>query len=75
MLANSISGALSCLPQFAGSASALAGAMQYGAGIFGSALVAILADGTPWPLGLVLAICGLGCLLSGMWVLKAPGAR
>lgn len=75
VLANSISGALGCMPQFAGSASALAGALQYGAGIFGSALVAIFADGTPWPMGFVLAVCGVGCLVSAVWVLRAPDDR
>jgi DHA1 family bicyclomycin/chloramphenicol resistance-like MFS transporter len=70
VLANSITGALNCLPQFAGSASALAGALQYSAGILGSALVATFADGTPWPMGLVVAICGLGCLLSAACVLR-----
>jgi DHA1 family bicyclomycin/chloramphenicol resistance-like MFS transporter len=70
VLANSIAGALNCLPEFAGSASALAGALQYGSGIFGSALVAIFADGTPWPMGLVVAICGIGCALSAACVLR-----
>jgi len=29
-----------------------------------SALVGMLADGTPWPLGWVIALCGLGSLAS-----------
>lgn len=69
VLANSISGAQSCLPEFSGSASALTGTLHYGAGILGSALVAGFADGTPWPMGLIIAVCGLGCLLSTAWVL------
>ncbi|MFK3971487.1 multidrug effflux MFS transporter [Pseudomonas sp. NPDC087358] len=69
VLANAITGALGCLPRFSGTASALAGALQYGAGILGSALVARFADGTPWPMGLVVGICGLGCLLSAACVL------
>ncbi|WAH61032.1 multidrug effflux MFS transporter [Pseudomonas silvicola] len=69
VLANTITGALGCLPQFSGTASALAGALQYGAGILGSALVARFADGTPWPMGLVVGICGLGCLFSAACVL------
>ncbi|TFZ34321.1 Bcr/CflA family efflux MFS transporter [Pseudomonas syringae] len=69
VLANAITGALGCLPQFSGTASALAGALQYGAGILGSALVATFADGTPWPMGLVVGICGLGCFLSAACVL------
>jgi len=43
---------------------ALTGAVQYGSGIFGSGLVGLWADGTPWPLGLVVAMSGIGCLLS-----------
>ena len=39
-------------------------AMQYGSGIFGSALVGVFADGTPWPMGWVIALCGLGSLAS-----------
>jgi DHA1 family bicyclomycin/chloramphenicol resistance-like MFS transporter len=71
VLANAITGALNCLPQFSGTASALAGAMQYGAGILGSALVARFADGTPWPMGSVVGVCGLGCLLAAACVLWA----
>ena len=63
IVANSISGALNNFPQLAGSASALIGAMQYGSGILGSALVSWFADGTPRPMGVVIAICGLGSLL------------
>ena len=41
---------------------ALTGALQYGSGIFGSGLLGIFADGTPWPMGWIIAVCGLGCL-------------
>jgi len=64
IVANSISGALADFPQRAGAVSALTGAVQYGCGIFGSGLVGLWADGTPWPLGLVIAMSGIGCLLS-----------
>jgi len=64
IVANSITGALADFPQRAGAVSALTGAVQYGSGIFGSGLVGLWADGTPWPLGLVVAISGIGCLLS-----------
>lgn len=70
VLANAITGALNSLPEFAGSASALAGALQYGSGILGSALVAVFTDGTPWPMGWVVAICGLGCALSAAFALR-----
>ncbi|WP_238536641.1 multidrug effflux MFS transporter [Pseudomonas sp. M47T1] len=70
VLANALTGALNCLPEYSGTASALAGALQYGAGMLGAALVAKFADGTPWPMGLSVGICGLGCLLSAASVLR-----
>ena len=64
VVANSIAGALSDFPDEAGAVSALVGALQYGSGIAGSGLVGLLADGTPWPMGLVIVMTGIGCLLS-----------
>jgi DHA1 family bicyclomycin/chloramphenicol resistance-like MFS transporter len=64
LVANAVAGALSDFPERAGAVSALIGAVQYGGGIIGSALVGAGADGTPWPLGWVLALAGTGCLLS-----------
>lgn len=63
IIANSIVGALSRHPDRAGSASALVGAAHYGSGIAGSGLVGMLANGTPAPLGLVMALGGVGSLL------------
>lgn len=60
IVANSITGALADFPHRAGAVSALVGAIHYGAGIFGSALVGLLADGSPWPMGAIIAVCGLG---------------
>jgi DHA1 family bicyclomycin/chloramphenicol resistance-like MFS transporter len=60
IIANSISGALESFPGRAGAASALVGAIHYGSGILGSALVGAFADGTPWPLGWVIALAGIG---------------
>ena len=71
IVANSIAGALRDFPQRAGAVSALVGAMQYGSGIAGSALVGAFADGTPWPMGWVIALAGLGSLASA-WFLVAP---
>jgi DHA1 family bicyclomycin/chloramphenicol resistance-like MFS transporter len=48
IVANSIVGALDSAPQRAGAVSALVGAVQYGSGVVGSALVGAFADGTPW---------------------------
>ncbi|TCL71797.1 multidrug effflux MFS transporter [Rhizobium sp. BK251] len=63
IVANSIAGALADFPERAGAVSALVGAMHYGSGIFGSALVGAFADGTPWPMACVIAIAGLGSFL------------
>jgi len=73
IIANSIAGALANFPQRAGAVSALVGSLQYGAGIAGSALVGACADGTPWPLGWVVAVAGLGAL-SCAWVI-VPSRR
>ncbi|MDB6033195.1 MAG: drug transporter protein, partial [Verrucomicrobiales bacterium] len=69
IVANSISGALAGFPERAGAVSALVGAIQYGSGIIGSALVGAFADGTPWPMGWVIAIAGVGSLLCARFLL------
>jgi MFS transporter, DHA1 family, multidrug resistance protein len=61
--ANSIAGALADFPERAGAVSALVGAIQYGSGIIGSALVGAFADGTPRPMGWVIALAAIGSLL------------
>jgi DHA1 family bicyclomycin/chloramphenicol resistance-like MFS transporter len=73
IVANSMAGALTCFPERAGAVSALVGAIQYGSGIIGSALVGLLADGTPWPLGLIIGMTGVGCLLSVSLLLRKSG--
>lgn len=62
IVANSIAGAMANFPRQAGAVSALVGALQYGSGIAGSGLVAYFADGTPWPMGWVIATMGIGSL-------------
>ena len=64
IVANAVAGALATHPERAGAVSALVGTIQYGGGIAGSALVGLLADGTPRPMGLVIAVAALGGLLS-----------
>jgi DHA1 family bicyclomycin/chloramphenicol resistance-like MFS transporter len=68
IVANSLAGALRDRPQQAGAVSALTGAIQYGSGIAGSALVALLADGSPRPMAYIIAAMGLGAALCA-WVL------
>jgi DHA1 family bicyclomycin/chloramphenicol resistance-like MFS transporter len=75
VVANSISGALELFPQFAGSVSALVGALQYGSGMLGSGLVGALANGTPAPMGIIIALCGAGSLLSSLSLRRSPWAR
>jgi DHA1 family bicyclomycin/chloramphenicol resistance-like MFS transporter len=63
IVANAIAGALGFFPERAGAVSALIGAAQYGSGMIGASLVGLFADGTPWPLGWVIALAGVGSLL------------
>lgn len=74
IVANSIVGALGRHPERAGAVSALVGALQYGAGIFGSALVGFFADGTPWPMGWIIAAFGAGSLVCAVFLLPAGEA-
>lgn len=62
ILANGVAGALSTISARTGAASALLGAVQYGSGMIGSALVGFFADGTPWPMGALMGLGGIACL-------------
>jgi DHA1 family bicyclomycin/chloramphenicol resistance-like MFS transporter len=80
IVANSIAGALADFPARAGAVSALVGAIQYGSGILSSALVGNFADGTPWPMGWVIAAAGIGSFLCARLVVplsrpKTPAVR
>lgn len=71
VVANSIAGAMENFPaRQAGAVSALVGAIQYGCGIIGSALVGAFANGTPWPLGAVMAIAGIGSFFSSRLLVR-----
>ena len=37
---------------------------RYGSGVIGSGLVGFFANGTPWPMGGVVALVGIGSLVS-----------
>jgi DHA1 family bicyclomycin/chloramphenicol resistance-like MFS transporter len=63
IVANAIVGAMDSYPEQAGAVSALIGAIQYGAGIIGSACVGYFANGTPFPMGLTIAGFAAGSLL------------
>jgi DHA1 family bicyclomycin/chloramphenicol resistance-like MFS transporter len=74
IVANAIAGALGIFPARAGTMSALIGASQYGTGVLGSALVGFFADGTPWPMGAVIAAMGIGSLLCATLLVPRPVA-
>ncbi|MGI4731047.1 MAG: multidrug effflux MFS transporter, partial [Janthinobacterium lividum] len=65
-IANAVSGALSIHPEKAGATSAFVGFVQFGSGIVGSALVGWFADGTPRPMGLVIAVLGVASFAIAM---------
>ncbi|ATN37200.1 Bcr/CflA family drug resistance efflux transporter (plasmid) [Rhizobium sp. ACO-34A] len=75
IVANSIAGALADFSTEAGTVSALVGALQYGSGIAGSGFVGGFADGTPWPMGCVIALCGVGGLLSIILLRRSGSSR
>lgn len=54
--ATSTACALDAVPNVAGSASALMGALQYGSGIISSLLLALFSDGSPWAMGWIIAV-------------------
>lgn len=63
IVANSVVGAMSVFPNWSGAVSALTVAMQYGSGIFTSAILGWFSDGTPVMMGILMGGCGLLCLL------------
>ena len=72
IVANAVVGALGAVPQRAGAVSALVGAIQYGSGMAGSALVGAYANGTPGPMGVVIGLAGLGSAACAWLLLPAP---
>lgn len=72
LAATSTAAALDNVPQIAGSASALIGALQYGSGMISSALLALFGDGTPWTMAWII---GLFTLASALMALSARQPR
>lgn len=70
--ANSISGALALFPERAGSAAALAGAMQFGMGAVAGAAVGWFADGTPGPMSIIMAASVAAALLFNLVLVGQP---
>ena len=63
---NAISGALSVFPNRAGSAAALAGALQFGAGALTSAAVGWFANGTPRPMIVIICAGAIASLVANL---------
>jgi len=72
IVANSVSGALAAFPHRAGTVSALVGAMHYGTGVLTAAMVGWFADGTPWPMGWIIALGGVGSFATTMLLVRGP---
>ncbi|KGT95091.1 MFS transporter [Erwinia typographi] len=66
--ATSTACALDAVPNVAGSASALMGALQYGSGIVSSLLLALLNDGTPWTMSWIIALFTLASALMALTI-------
>lgn len=58
-VANIVAGALDAHHERAGATSALVGAMQFGRGVIATAVLGWAADGTPRPMGIIIATVGL----------------
>lgn len=72
--ANAMALALAAFPHRAGSASALAGAMQFGFGAVSSTILGLVNDGTPWPMTAIIALSGLMALGAAL-LLRRQGAE
>jgi DHA1 family bicyclomycin/chloramphenicol resistance-like MFS transporter len=70
IVANSVAGALATFPHRAGAASALVGAMHYGAGMLSTAMVGWFADGTPWTMGWIVGTGGIGSFLTAVLLVR-----
>lgn len=75
IVANSIGGAMANYPRRAGAVSALVGSLHYGAGIAGSGLLGLFADGTPRPLGFIVAASGLATAAAAWGLVSEPSRR
>lgn len=71
--ANCLACLMAIFPRQAGAAAGLAVAAQFAIGTMCSALVGALYDGTPWPMGLLVGVCGLGCMLAQRLTLIGGG--
>ncbi len=71
--ANCLASLMSLFPRQAGASVALGISVQFASGALCSLWVSRLADGTPWPLCLVVGCCGVGSLLAFVLSTRAGG--
>ena len=69
--ANSVAGALSAYPHEAGAVSALVGAMHYGVGVPSAAMISWFADATPWTMGWIIGLGGIGTFLTAVRLVRS----
>ena len=70
IVANSVAGALATYPRQAGATSALVGAMHYGTGVLSAAMLGWFADGTPWTMGWIVGLGGIGSLATAVLLVR-----
>jgi DHA1 family bicyclomycin/chloramphenicol resistance-like MFS transporter len=75
IVANSVAGALSAFPRQAGTASSLIGALHYGSGILSAAMVGWFADGTPWTMGWIMGLSGIGSVVTAFLMQRWQAAH
>jgi DHA1 family bicyclomycin/chloramphenicol resistance-like MFS transporter len=75
IVANSVAGALSAFPRQAGTASSLIGALHYGSGILSAAMVGWFADGTPWTMGWIMGLSGIGSVATALLMERWQASR
>ncbi|WP_460078922.1 multidrug effflux MFS transporter [Pseudomonas sp. H3_H05] len=63
---------MALFPRQAGASVALGISVQFATGALASLWVSHLADGTSWPMCLVVGCCGLGCLAAYVFILRTP---
>ena len=70
--ANCMASLMALFPRQAGASVALGISVQFATGALASLWVSHLADGTAWPMCLVVGCCGLGCLVAYAVSLRMP---
>lgn len=73
--ANAMAGAMQSFPQMAGTASALAGMLQFTVGALAGWVVGLMADGTALPMALVIGGSAIVSLALNLFLVRLPARR